>query len=65
MALEALCKAQERQEGNATPWFKEYQPGDKVWIEGTNLKQIEGISKLSPRWYRPFEVAAKISHVAY
>jgi len=36
-----------------------------VWLEGTNLKRIEGIPKLSPRRYRPFEVAAKISHVAY
>src|SRR5216683_5370801 len=63
--LEALHKSAERQESNATPSFKEYQPGDKVWLEGTNLKRIEGIPKLSPRQYRPFEVAAKISHVAY
>ncbi len=64
-ALEALCKSTERQEGNAAPHFKEYQPGDKVWLEGTNLKRIEGIPKLSPRRYRPFELATKISHVAY
>ncbi len=63
--LEALHKVQERQEGNTTPHFKEYQPGDKVWLEGTNLKRIEGIPKLSPRQYRPFEVATKISHIAY
>ena len=56
---------QERQEGNATPCFKEYQPGDKVWLEGTNLKRIEGIPKLSPRRYGPFEVATKISHITY
>jgi len=36
-----------------------------VWLEGTNLKRIEGIPKLSLRWYRPFEVATKISHVVY
>jgi len=64
-ALEALCKVQERQEGNATPCFKEYQPRDKVWLEGTNLKRIEGILKLSPRWYGPFKIVAKISHVTY
>src|SRR6266851_906435 len=63
--LEALCKVQERQEGNATPCFKEYQPEDKVWLEGTNLKRIEGIPRLSPRLYRPFEVATKISHIVY
>ncbi len=63
--LEALRKSAERQEGNAAPRFKEYQPRDKVWLEGTNLKRIEGTPKLSPRWYGPFEVATKISHVAY
>jgi len=64
-ALEALHKSAERQEGNATPHFKEYQPRDKVWLEGTNLKRIEGIPKLSPRRYRPFKVATKISHITY
>ena len=64
-ALEALHKSIERQEGNATPHFKEYQSGDKVWLEGTNLKRIEGIPKLSLRRYGPFKIAAKISHVVY
>ena len=36
-----------------------------MWLEGTNLKRIEGTPKLSPRRYGPFWVAAKISHVAY
>jgi len=45
--------------------YKDFQIGDKVWLEGTNLKQIEGTPKLSPRRYRPFGVATKISHVAY
>ena len=43
----------------------EYQVGNKVWLEGTNLKRIEGTLKLSPRWYGPFRVAAKVSHIAY
>jgi hypothetical protein len=30
-----------------------------------NLKWIEGAPKLSPRWYGPFGVAARISHIAY
>jgi hypothetical protein len=34
-------------------------------LEGTNLKWIEGTPKLSLRQYRPFRVAAKISHVVY
>jgi len=49
VALEALHKVQERQDSNTTPHFKEYQPEDKVWLEGTDLKQIEGTLKLSPR----------------
>jgi len=43
----------------------EFLVGSKVWLEGTNLKQIEGTPKLSPRQYEPFRVATKISHVAY
>ena len=63
-ALEALMKSQERQEGTNSK-FASFSVGNKVWLEGTNLKRIEGTPKLSPRWYRPFRVAAKISHVAY
>jgi hypothetical protein len=63
-ALEALRKSQESHEQHPQK-YKELQIGHSVWLEGTNLKQIEGTPKLSPRWYRPFRVAAKISHVAY
>ena len=45
--------------------FKLYQEGDKVWLEGTNLRIPYETQKLSPKWYRPFRVAAKISDVAY
>ena len=45
--------------------FKKYQKGDKVWLEGTNLKWIEETLKLFPRQYGPFRVATKVSHVAY
>jgi len=64
-AQEAQCKAQES-------WIKEkpnYKPyiiGDKVWLEGTNLKLPANLtSKLSPRRYGPFRVAAKVSNMAY
>ena len=63
-ALEALMKSQERQEGTNSK-FASFSVDDKVWLEGTNLKCIEGTPKLSPRWYGPFWVATKISHVAY
>jgi hypothetical protein len=63
-AQEAMIQSQERTQQGPTH-FKEYQEGDQVWLEGTNLKRIEGTLKLSPRWYRPFRVAAKVSHIAY
>jgi hypothetical protein len=64
VALEALQKSQEHHKQHPQK-YKEFQIGDKVWLEGTNLKQIEGTPKLSPRQYGPFEVAARISYIAY
>jgi len=64
-AQEAQCKVQES-------WIKEcpqhtpFAVRSKVWLEGTNLRLPANITpKLSPRQYRPFEVAAQISKVAY
>src|SRR5712672_1913343 len=45
--------------------FKGFEIGNKVWLEGTNIKRPYDSKKLSPRRYRPFKVVAKISHVAY
>jgi hypothetical protein len=45
--------------------FKGYEEGEKVWLEGTNIKRPYDSPKLSPKRYRPFEVATKISPVAY
>jgi len=63
-AIEALLASQDRG-SRKPPCFKEYQIGDQVQLEGTNLKWIEGTPKLSPRQYRPFRVATKISYIAY
>jgi hypothetical protein len=63
-ALEALQKSQKYDKQHPQK-YKEFQIGDNVWLEETNLKQIGGTLKLSPRQYRPFRVATKISHVAY
>jgi hypothetical protein len=60
-----MQKSQEHQLSKDPRKYKEYQVGNKVWLEGTNLKRIEGIPKLAPRRYGPFRVAAKISHIAY
>src|SRR6266851_8136053 len=65
LALEALLRAQDHLTSKRTPHYWPYSIGEQVWLEGTNLKQIEGTPKLSPRQYRPFRVAAKVSHVAY
>jgi len=69
---EARETAQEAQQKAQETWIKDkpnYKPyviNDKVWLEGTNLKLPANLtSKLSPRWYRPFWVATKISNVAY
>jgi len=45
--------------------FKGFNVGNKVWLEGTNIKRPYDSKKLSPRRYGPFEVVTKISHVAY
>ena len=40
--------------------------GSKVWLEATNIKLPSNLTpKLAPRQYRPFEVVAQISKVAY
>ena len=68
---EARKAAQEAQHKVQETWIKDkpYKPfvlGDKVWLEGTNLKLPANLTqKLSPRQYRPFEVAAIISKSAY
>ena len=64
-AQEAQCKAQESWV-TERPWHSPFTIGSKVWLEGTNLRLPANITtKLSPRQYRPFVVAAQISKVAY
>jgi Integrase zinc binding domain/Chromo (CHRromatin Organisation MOdifier) domain len=62
-AQEAMSKAQERLIKGTK--FKGYEVGQKVWLEGTNIKRPYDSPKLSPKRYGPFEVVAKISHMAY
>src|SRR5712671_4150199 len=45
--------------------FKEFVIGQKVWLEGKNIKRPYDSPKLSPKRYGPFRVVAKISSVAY
>jgi len=69
---EARKAAQEAQRKAQESWIKDrphYTPftiGLKVWLEGTNLRlPANATTKLAPRRYRPFMVAAQVSKVAY
>ena len=53
----------ERKRGKRT--FKPHQVGDKVWLEGTNLKLSHPSSKLAARRYGPFKISKVISPVVY
>ncbi|PCH36555.1 ribonuclease H-like protein, partial [Wolfiporia cocos MD-104 SS10] len=44
---------------------RDYKPGDKVWIEGTNLNMGTSFKKLDPRRYGPYTVTTKIGASAY
>lgn len=37
----------------------DYQPGDQVWLEGTNIKMKHPLKKLNYKWYGPFKVKSK------
>ena len=45
--------------------FHPWKSGDKVWLEGKNLKLHYPSKKLAPRRERPFEIIQVISLVAY
>ena len=37
--------------------FRPFMKGQKVWLEGTNLKLTHPTTKLAPRRYGPFHIA--------
>ena len=45
--------------------FQPYALGEKVWLEGTNLKLSHPSAKLAPQWYGPFPITKVISPVVY
>ena len=45
--------------------FKPYSLGEKVWLEGTNLKLSHPSAKLASRQYGPFTITRVISPVVY
>jgi Chromo (CHRromatin Organisation MOdifier) domain len=45
--------------------FRPYQKGQKVWIEGTNIKMTHPITKLRAKHSGPFKIMEVISPVTY
>ena len=45
--------------------YKGFKQGDKVWLEGTNLRLSHPTAKLAPKRYGPFTVTRVISPVVY
>src|SRR5487761_1339764 len=62
-AQEAMHKEQDRL--TKPKRHHQYQEGQKVWLEGTNLKLPYETAKLAPRRYGPFKVVAKIAETSY
>ena len=45
--------------------FRPFIQGQKVWLEGTNLKMTHPMAKLAPRRYSPFRITQVLSPVVY
>jgi hypothetical protein len=45
--------------------YKGHEPGDLVWLEGTNLRLSHPTAKLAPKRYGPFKITKKISPVVF
>jgi hypothetical protein len=62
-AHEAMAKAQSFWNKKTT--FCPYQKGQKVWIEGTNIKTTHPTTKLRAKHFGPFKITEVISPVTY
>jgi Chromo (CHRromatin Organisation MOdifier) domain len=70
MAMTAIKNAQQvllkhalRKKGQCH--FRPFVVGQKVWLEGTNLKTSHPTKKLTPKCYSPFPIIDVISPVVY
>jgi hypothetical protein len=50
---------------NKKTTFRPYQKGQKVWIEGTNLKTTHPTPKLHAKRFGPFKITEVISPMTY
>lgn len=63
MAKESMARAQSFWKRSIN--FQPYEKGDKVWLEGTNLKTSHPTTKLRPKRFGPFEITEKLGAVTY
>ena len=64
-ALAAHEKAQRTMKERISSKFCPWKSGDKVWLEGRNLKLYYPFKKLAPRREGPFKIIQVVSPVAY
>ena len=64
-ALAAHEKAWQSMREQITTKFIPWKVGDKVWLEGKNLRLHYPTKKLAPKWEGPFEISQVISPLAY
>ena len=66
--VSALRRSQETMKKNYNKkksQAREYKAGDKVWLEGTNIRTDRPIGKLDDKRHGPFEVIKKEGKSAY
>ena len=62
-AQRVLMKQSDRRKGQ---WhYRPFQKGDKVWLEGTNIKLSHPVAKLAPKRYGPFTIIDDIGPVTF
>jgi hypothetical protein len=63
--IKAIKEAQGLLKAKKGKNFKGYNVGDKVWIEGTNIKTTHPSAKLIAQCHRPFTIMDIISPMVY
>ena len=61
LAAEQMKKFYDRKRGDS----HEYNPGDKVWLEGQNIPADRPSKKVDDKRYSPFKVIKKVGKAAY
>jgi hypothetical protein len=62
-AQKMLQQRRERKKGER--FYKGFNKGDQVWLEGTNLRLTHPSAKLAPKRYGPFTITDEISPVVF